>query len=101
MDEDVLTWVVMFLIVSALVSLVVILAALLPRVARTMRAAFYCPWAHQSVVVQYLTRDGSHPIGVLSCTAFADPIRVTCRMSCVAGTGRTGAPNQQDRPLDS
>ena len=90
MSEDMLTWIMMFLIASAVVSLVVISTVLLPRVVRTMKAEFYCPWVHQSVVVRYVTRGGRQPIGVLSCTAFADRTRVACGLPCLAWNGPAG-----------
>ncbi len=96
MSEDMLTWVMMFLIASALVSLMVVSIVLLPRGVRTMKAEFYCPSVHQSVMVRYLTRDGRQPIGVLSCTAFADRTRVTCEMLCLASNGRADREAQRD-----
>jgi nucleotide-binding universal stress UspA family protein len=58
---------------------------------RTVEAAFYCPWAEQEVEVRYLALDGPRPIGVTSCTAFADPTRVICGVppSCITQTRRT------------
>jgi nucleotide-binding universal stress UspA family protein len=54
---------------------------------RTMGAEFYCPWAHREVEVRYLALDGPRPIGVTSCTAFADSTRVICGMPCLAEPG--------------
>ncbi len=90
----------MVLIASAAVSLTVILTVLLPRMVRTMKAEFYCPRVHQGVVVRYLTRDGRQPIGVPSCTAFADRASVICGMPCLAWNGRTGVEDQKDDVLD-
>jgi len=63
---------------------------------RTMHREFYCPSVHQNVAVRFLTRN-SHPVGVISCTAFDDPEDVVCSMSCLAGEQRPGG-EKDDMP---
>jgi hypothetical protein len=35
---------------------------------RTLSSEFYCPWSKRTVTVRYLTCDGEHPIGMVSCS---------------------------------
>lgn len=77
-----------FLIVLAVLLMVIIAAVLLPRTMRTLKATFYCPWTRRNVTVRYVTYDGRHAVGVVSCTAFADPTIITCGAPCVAADGR-------------
>ncbi len=100
MSGDMLAWIVIFSIASAIVSVMVMRTVLLPRVVRTMKAEFYCPWVHRDVMVQYLTRDGRRPIGVFSCTAFGDRTSVICGMPCLGSNGRTSVEDQKDDVLD-
>jgi hypothetical protein len=44
---------------------------------RTLTREFRCPWSGNDVTVRYLTCDGRHPIGLISCS---DP---TCTMPCL------------------
>jgi len=80
-----------FLIALVVVLLLLIAVVLLPRVVRTraLTAGFNCPWAHRPVVLRYLVDEAQRPISVLSCTAFADPVIVTCAKLCLAGEGPT------------
>lgn len=48
-----------------------------------MPVSFFCPWVRRDVAVQYLTDDRRHPVGITSCTAFADPIVTTCEWRCL------------------
>ncbi len=85
------TWVLFttFLIVLAAVLMVVIAAVLLPRAMRTLKATFYCPWKRRRVTVRFVSYDGRRPVGVVSCTAFADPTIITCGAPCVSADGRS------------
>jgi hypothetical protein len=38
--------------------------------------------------VRYITADGEHPLAVMSCTALADPMIVTCGAHCIGGQGQ-------------
>jgi hypothetical protein len=51
-------------------------------------AEFYCPVAGRSVAVWFLTYDGGRPVGVLSCSAFADPAAIGCGTPCVSDSAR-------------
>jgi hypothetical protein len=35
---------------------------------RTVTDQFYCRWSKRTVTVRYLTCDGQHPIGMVSCS---------------------------------
>jgi len=35
---------------------------------RTMTREFHCSWAKRTVTVRFLTCDGRHPIGLISCS---------------------------------
>jgi hypothetical protein len=80
-----------FLIGLVVAFLLVIAIVLLPRMIRTraMTAKFQCPWAHRAVTLRYLVDEARQPIGIVSCTAFADPTIVTCAKLCLAGDGPT------------
>jgi hypothetical protein len=81
-----------FLIALVVSLLLVVAVVLLPRVIRTRAATahFHCPWAQRAVMLRYLVDERQHPVGVISCTAFADPTIVTCAKLCLAGTGPAG-----------
>lgn len=85
MSGDMLPWFTTFLIGVVVALILLIAVVLLPRVGRTaaMTKRFFCPWARRDVVVQYLTDDRRHPVGIISCTAFADPIVITCERRCL------------------
>ena len=92
MDGVMVSWFVAFLIGVVVALLMVIAVVLLPRAIRTraMTASFHCPWKRRSVVLRYLVDPTQHPVGVISCTAFADPSIVTCARQCLAGDGPAG-----------
>jgi len=92
MDGVMVSWFVAFLIGVVVTLLMVIAVVLLPRAIRTraMRASFHCPWKRRNVVLRYLVDPTQHPVGVISCTAFADPSTVTCARQCLAGDGPAG-----------
>jgi hypothetical protein len=81
-----------FLIAVVVSLLLVVAVVLLPRVIRTRAATahFHCPWAQRAVMLRYLVDERQHPVGVISCTAFADPTIVTCAKLCLAGAGPAG-----------
>ena len=78
-----------FLIALVVALLLVIAVVFLPRLVRTraLTAQFHCPWVGLRVMLRYLADEGRHPIGVISCTAFADPTIVTCAKLCLAEDG--------------
>jgi hypothetical protein len=88
MNETLLGWVVAGLVGVSLLALLAIATLLLPRSVRLLRSRVYCPWAARPVEVSTLTLDGIDPVSVTSCTAFADPTRVTCGMQCIGGDHR-------------
>ncbi len=96
MDGLLLGWFTAFLIALGVVLMLVIAVVLLPRAVRMRTASFFCPWRHRTVTVRYVTCDGSHPVTVVSCTAFADPTIVTCGAPCICDDGRhTGLPAER------
>lgn len=46
-------------------------------------AEVYCAVPQRHVTVRFLTFDGRHPIGVVSCSAFDDPTAPTCGTPCL------------------
>jgi len=96
MDGLLLGWFTAFLIALGVVLMLVIAVVLLPRAVRMRTASFVCPWRRRTVTVRYVTCDGSHPVTVVSCTAFADPTIVTCGAPCICDDGRhTGLPAER------
>ena len=89
MSGGMLTWFTSALVVLAVVLMLAIAVVLLPRMVRTLTTSFFCLWVRRRVTVQFLTCDGRHPVGVLSCTAFADPRVVGCGRLCVGGEDST------------
>ncbi len=85
-----LSWLATLLVGLAALLLLVIAAVLLARTVRTLTLSYYCPWARRDVTAEFLTGDRGEPIGVLSCTAFADQSSPTCGRMCVGGEGREG-----------
>lgn len=95
-----LPWFATALVAFAIVLILAVTIALLPRTARTMTTRIYCPLARRDVVVQYATSDGLYPVSVISCSAFDDPRAITCGMPCVSGGVRAGAPPEGAKALD-
>lgn len=89
MESNLLPIFTTFLIALVVALLLLIAVVLLPRLVRTraQTAQFYCPWVRRPVTLRYLMGEDQHPIGVMSCTAFADPTIVTCAKLCLAGDG--------------
>lgn len=95
MDGLLLGWFTTFLVALSVVLMLVIAVVLLPRAVRMRTASFFCPWRRRVVTLRYATCDGSHPVTVVSCTAFADPTIVTCGAPCICGhRGEVGAPEE-------
>jgi hypothetical protein len=44
---------------------------------------FFCPVARRYVTVGFLTYDGRRPIGIASCSAFAEPSDLACGTPCL------------------
>ena len=88
MDGLLLGWFTTFLVALGVVLMLVIAVVLLPRAVRMRTASFVCPWRRRTVTVRYVTCDGTHPVTMVSCTAFADPTIVTCGAPCICGEGR-------------
>ena len=95
MTGDVTTWLLTFIAGVAVVFLLVMAVNWLYRGFRTISEEFYCPWIDRSVKVTYLTLDGRRPMGVMSCSAFADTTGVLCGMPCLTGGGRPGGTSAQ------
>ena len=96
MNGMLLAWFTTFLIGLGVVLMVIIVAVLLPRTVRMLTAGLYCPWRGRNVTVRYLTCDGKNPTHIVSCTAFADPMIVTCGAPCIRGEHPTvGAPAER------
>lgn len=84
------TWLLTVVLGLATVLLLVIGAALVPRRLSSLTATTACPWVGRTLTVQYLC-EGSEPVCVTSCTAFADRSAVTCGMPCIGGDGSPAA----------
>ena len=84
MNGYLLGWLATFAVLVALVLMFVIAAWLMPRTMESRTVEMFCAWRRRRVTVRFVT-DGEHPIGVISCTAFADPLTVTCGTPCVGG----------------
>lgn len=59
------------------------------------RTGFYCPFTKRRVTADFLTESGSDsPSDVLSCSAFPNPARVSCKKACLglAATRSVSAP---------
>lgn len=95
MTGDLMTWLLTFIAGVAVVLLLAIAVNRLFGSFRTIREEFYCPWVDRSVEVRYLTLDGRRPIGVMSCSAFADTTGVLCGTPCLAEGGRAGGTSAQ------
>lgn len=76
----------------AVTLILVISVVFLHRSVKTHTVSFVCPWRHRRVTVRYLTDTGGYPVGVASCTAFADPHTVVCGEHCVSSDGRAERP---------
>src|SRR5262245_35853451 len=87
MNGYLLGWVATFAVLVALALTFVIAAWLMPRGMGSRTAEIVCPWHRRRVMVRFVS-DGEHPIGVMSCTAFADPQAVTCGAPCAGGQDR-------------
>jgi hypothetical protein len=77
-----LGWLATVAVLGVLVLTFVIAAWLMPRTLGSRTTEMFCQWRRRRVTVRFAT-DGGHPIGVISCTAFADPLTVTCGAPCV------------------
>jgi hypothetical protein len=84
MSGDLLVWFTTCLIVLVIALIMIITTVMLHRTVRSETATFYCPWMRRSVMARFLSHDGI-PVGVASCTAFADPRVVTCGGRCIFG----------------
>ena len=81
---------VVFMLIVPLVLIVVtgvllLVAALFPGSPRRIRETFRCPVTKGVVTADFLVPEGAaHPAEVVSCTAFPDPEKVTCKRPCRA-----------------
>ena len=58
-------------------------AGVAPRTPYRVRTRFPCPWTGRVVTADFVVPAAAeHPSDVLSCTAFADPKRITCHRPC-------------------
>ena len=63
--------------------LLLFLAGISPRTPHRARTGFRCRWAGRLVTADFLVPAGAaHPSLVVSCTAFRNPERVTCKQPC-------------------
>ena len=55
---------------------------------RAVRKVFWCPMRRRTVTADFLVAasGAAQPSAVASCSAFADPRRVTCAQRCLEGT---------------
>lgn len=79
--------VVLLLVVPLLVigvgGVLFVLAEVLPNSSRRERKTFACPWTRRVVTADFVVPEGApHPSEVVSCTAFAEPERITCKKPC-------------------
>ena len=88
MTGDLLPWFTTFLIGLVVLPILVITTVMLHRMVRSETTSFYCPWLRRPVTVRFLASESGEPIGVASCTAFADPRVVSCAKHCVCGEER-------------
>lgn len=88
MSDLLLGWFMAFLIGLGVVLMLIIAAVLLPRTMGIRVVRFHCPWRQRDVTVRYITSDGEHPLAVVSCTALADPMIVTCGAHCIGNEGK-------------
>jgi hypothetical protein len=84
METVVGSWLTTGLAALAILLLLVVTVALLPRVMRT--AAFYCPWARRRVVLRYLLDEEWRPLRVVGCTALEEGA-VSCGARCLREGG--------------
>ena len=57
----------------------------------------HCGWIERDVTMRFLTEDDRHPVEVLSCSAFEEPIALACGTPCLAeGAARVA---RSDRPF--
>ncbi len=49
---------------------------------------FFCPVVGRRATVEFLTYDGRHPVGVVTCSAFADQTAFPCGTRCVTAKFR-------------
>ena len=85
MTGDLLPWFTTFLIGLVVLLIMLITTVMLHRMVRSETTSFYCPWSRRQVTVRFLAVEQGSPIGVASCTAFADPRVVSCAKHCVCG----------------
>lgn len=63
--------------------LLLVVAAILPSSPRRIRETFRCPWTGRVVTADFLVPEGAgHPSNVVSCSAFPNPERITCKKPC-------------------
>jgi hypothetical protein len=94
MNDHLLGWFATFAVFVILVLMFVIAAWLMPRTMGSRTRDMFCAWRRRRVTVTFVT-DGEHPIGVVSCTAFADPLTVTCGAPCVGAKDHLPAATQR------
>lgn len=71
------------LLLIGLVAVLLIVAGIFPSTPRRLTETFWCPWVRRVVTVEFLVpKEATHPSEVVSCTAFPDAERITCRRAC-------------------
>jgi len=81
------------LVVLVALLLVVVFAGLPRRLRMTIRAArVHCPRARRSVLVRYLDDTEGNPVGLVSCSAFADRSINNCERECLRSPALAAAP---------
>ncbi len=62
---------------------------------RTMTREFHCPWSNRTVTVRFLTFDGRHPVGLISCSERECDLRClkeAARVEAIPGQEQSEAP---------
>jgi hypothetical protein len=94
MTGNALLWFVTALVVLNVVLILVMMVGLLPRAFRTsvLKKTFSCPRTGRPVITRFLADERERPLAVMACTAFADPMIVTCDQACLPLAGEAVRP---------
>jgi hypothetical protein len=76
-------WLVTILVSLGAVFMLVVAARLLAQPLRLGTTQFRCPWIGRMVTVRHLIGDDEEPTSVVSCSAFPDPLAVSCQTPCI------------------
>ena len=74
--------------------LLVALAHFMPSPPVVARTSFPCPVTRRRVTVAFLTTErASHPVDIVSCSAFPNPERVRCAKACLESASTLWTPS--------